>query len=79
MRRKKKEMGLGFSIMNGSFITLISMFLIYIINTHHIPTPTTMPSVVKYIGTIFAISVALGVITFFISKFLNNKIIENYE
>jgi len=81
-KKEKKEMGLGFSIMNGSFITLISMFLIFVINTYNIHIPmftSTITSKLKYVGTISAISAILGIIIFLISLFINNKIIKEYE
>ena len=79
--KQKKELALKFSLLNGNILTLVSMLLIYIFNTYHIiPLPTTKASLIKYLVTIFAISATLGVITFFISKFLNNKLIEEeYE
>jgi len=75
----KKTLSTIFTLITSAVLILVNILLIMFINTHHIATPKDVSSILKYVGTIFAISVITGIIIFLISLFINNKIIKEYE
>ena len=72
-KKEKKELVTGFSVMTGAFVMFFSIILILILhNFDFLPDEKII-----FLGVTFGIGIVLGLISFFISKFINNKILEN--
>jgi len=72
-KEEKKELVTGFSVMTGAFVMFFSIILIFILhNFDFLPDKKFI-----FLGVTFGIGIVLGLISFFISKFINNKILEN--
>jgi len=70
---EKKELVTEFSVMTGAFVMFFSIILIFILhNFDFLPDKKFI-----FLGVTLAIGSILGLISFFISKFINNKTLEN--
>jgi len=74
-KKERKELVIGFSAMTGNFVMFFSIILIFILHYFDfLPDKKFL-----FLSVTFTIGIILGLISFFISKFINNKIIKDYE
>jgi len=71
-----KEIGLGLSIVNGAITGMISIVILFIVYNFNIPMPSLK---FTFLATILGIGTILGLISFFITKFIFNKVLEETQ
>ena len=71
-----KEIGLGLSMVSGATTGMISIVILFIVYYFNIPMPS---SKFTLLATILGIGTILGLISFFITKFIFNKVLEETQ
>jgi len=71
---EKKDILLDFSILSGYITGIISTVILLIVYNFNIPIPSPSSNLPFFLITIFGIGATLGLISFFIIKFISIKI-----